>query len=139
MAESEDQRGEGGRHVRRRRRVEGGRQHRHVVRVTPEEEARLLALALKYHVSVPKLLVDSALAGGAGAAATRSLARDEILIELFGAHRLLAGVANNVNQIAKATNATGEVQEATTVTLAKVREVAMRIDDVVDQLGSEAS
>lgn len=139
MAESEDQAGDRGRHVRRRRRVEGGRQHRHVVRVTPEEEARLLALALKYHVSVPKLLVDSALAGGAGEAATRTLARDEILVELFGAHRLLAGVANNVNQIAKATNATGEAQEATTVTLAKVREVAMRIDDVVDQLGSEAS
>ncbi|HFA6985226.1 TPA: plasmid mobilization relaxosome protein MobC [Neisseria gonorrhoeae] len=139
MAESEDQAGEQGRHVRRRRRVEGGRQHRHVVRVTPEEEARLLAMALKYHVSVPKLLVDSALAGGAGVAATRSLARDEILIELFGAHRLLAGVANNVNQIAKATNATGEVQAATTVTLAKVREVAMRIDDAVDRLGREAS
>ena len=120
--------------MRRRRRVEGGRQHRHVVRVTPEEEARLLALALKYHVSVPKLLVDSALAGGAGAAATRSLARDEILIELFGAHRLLAGVANNVNQIAKATNATGQRQAETDATLAAVRRVAERIDAAVDEL-----
>lgn len=107
--------------------------------MTPEEEARLLALALKYRVSVPKLLVDAALAGGAGEAATRSLARDEILVELFGAHRLLAGVANNVNQMARATNATGEVQEAMLVTLAKVREVAMRIDEVVDLLAKEAS
>lgn len=139
MAEPEGQGADGGRGVRRRRRVEGGRHHRHVVRVTPEEEARLLALALKYRVSVPKLLVDAALAGGAGEAATRSRARDEILVELFGAHRLLAGVANNVNQMARATNATGEVQEAMLVTLAKVREVAMRIDEVVDLLAQEAS
>lgn len=119
----------------RRRRVEGGRQHRHVVRVTPEEEAKLLALALRYRVSVPKLLVDSALSGGAGEAAQSSLVRNEVLTELFGVHRLLAGIANNVNQIARATNATGEVQPATDATLTKVREVAGRIDMAVDQLG----
>ena len=62
---SEDTEGRApGRNAARRRRVEGGRHHRHVVRVTPEEEAQLLALALRYRVSVPKLLVDSALAGG---------------------------------------------------------------------------
>lgn len=123
----------------RRRRVEGGRQHRHVVRVTAEEEGQLLALALRYRVSVPKLLVDAALAGGAGAAAASASAREELLVQLFGAHRLLAGVANNVNQIARATNATGEVQDATVVTLAKVREVADRIDAFVDQLAAAGS
>lgn len=45
-----------GRKVSRRRRVVGGRQFRHVVRVTPEEEARLLTKALAHHISVPKLL-----------------------------------------------------------------------------------
>lgn len=122
---------------RRRRRVAGGRQHRHEVKVTPEEEGRLLALALRYHVSVPKLLVDSALAGGAANAATHALAREELLRELFGAHRLLGGIANNVNQIARATNATGEAQAETWAALAAVRRTAERIDALIDEL-SEA-
>ena len=121
----------------RRRRVEGGRQHRHVVRVTPEEEAQLLALALRYHVSVPKLLVDSALAGGAGAAAENASVRQELLVQLFGAHRLLAGVANNVNQLAKVANATGSVPAETGPALVAARRTAERIDGLVDQL-SEA-
>lgn len=123
----------------RRRRVVGGRQHRHVVRVTPEEEGRLLALALQYRVSVPKLLVDSALAGGAATAAAHASVRHEVISEMFAAHRRLAGIANNINQIAKATNATGEVQAEMAVTLAKVREVAERIDAFVDELSGANS
>ena len=122
---------------RRRTRVMGGRKTRHEVKVTPEEEGRLLQLALRYRVSIPKLLVDSALAGGASHAAANASVREELLAQLFSAHRLLAGIANNVNQIARATNATGEVQAATAETLAKVREVAHRIDGLVDEL-SEA-
>lgn len=122
---------------RRRRRVEGGRQHRHEVKVTPEEEGQLVRLALRYRVSIPKLLVDSALAGGASNAAANESVREELLAQLFSAHRLLAGIANNVNQIARATNATNEIQPATEATLAKVREVAVRIDGLVDEL-SEA-
>lgn len=118
----------------RRRRVDGGRQHRHVVRVTPEEEGQLLALALQYRVSVPKLLVDSALAGGSSTAAANASVRHEVIAQMFSTHRLLAGIANNVNQMAKATNATGDVQDSMVVTLAKVREVADRIDGFVDEL-----
>jgi len=105
--------------------------------VTPEEEAQLLALALRYQVSVPKLLVDSALAGGAVNAATNASVRGELLTELFRSHRLLAGIANNVNQMARATNATGEVQAEMSATLVAVRRTAERIDALVDQL-SEA-
>ncbi len=119
---------------RRRRRVVGGRQHRHEVKVTPEEEGQLLALALRYGVSIPKLLVESALAGGAANAATHSLVRDDVLAELFRLHRVLAGLATNVNQMAKATNATGEVQAEMSVTLEAVRRLAFRIDDAVDAL-----
>lgn len=119
---------------KRRRRVEGGRQHRHVVRVTPEEEGQLLALALRYRVSVPKLLIDSALAGGAANAAANASVRDELLTELFKAYRALAGIANNVNQIARATNATGEAQAEMSATLAAVRRTAERIDGLIDQL-----
>ena len=123
----------------RRRRIVGGRHHRHVVRVPEEEEGKLLALALQYRVSVAKLLVDSALAGGAEVAVANASVRHEVIVQMFATHRLLAGIANNVNQMAKATNATGEVQEAMVVTLSKVREVAERISSFIDELGRAAS
>lgn len=116
--------------ARRRRRVAGGRQHRHEVKVTPEEEAQLLQLSLAQGVSIPMLLVESALAGGGETAASRR----NTVEELFGLHRLLATIANNVNQIAKATNATLETQPETFATLAAVRRTAERIDAAVDEL-----
>ena len=134
---SEDTEGRApGRSAARRRRVEGGRHHRHVVRVTPEEEAQLLALALRYRVSVPKLLVDSALAGGSEAAASNASVRHTLITELFGLHRLLANVANNVNQMTKALHATGELPPQTGEVLAAALRTAKKIDDVIDGLSS---
>lgn len=124
---------------KRRRRVEGGRHHRHVVKVTAEEEGQLYSLALQYKVSVPKLLVDSALAGGAAAAASNASVRHEVIAQMFSTHRLLATIANNVNQMAKATNATGETQAEMVATLRKVREVADRIDAFVEELSEAAT
>jgi len=116
---------------RRRANVKGGRQHEHKVRVSPEEEGRLVALAEAQRATVPRLLVESALAPrGSETPAARRAAMEE----LFALHRLLAAVSNNVNQIAKATNATSEVQGEMVVTLAKVRRVAERIDAAIDDL-----
>lgn len=123
-----------GRRTARRRRVDGGRQFRHVVRVTPEEEAQLLTLALRYRVSVPKLLVDAALAGGANAAVENESVRQALITELFGLHRLLANVANNVNQMTKALHGTGELPPQTGEVLAAVRRTADRIDAAIDGL-----
>ncbi len=117
---------------RRRANVQGGRQHDHRVKVTPEEEAQLLCLAEAQHVTVPRLLVESALASAAGETPTE---RKQAMAELFALHRLLAAVSNNVNQIARATNATGEIQVETAATLKKAREVAVRIDQAIDGLG----
>ena len=134
---SEDTEGRApGRSTARRRRVEGGRHHRHVVRVTPEEEAQLLALALRYRVSVPKLLVDSALAGGSEVAASNASVRHALITELFGLHRLLANVANNVNQMTRTLHATGELPPQTGEVLAAARRTAEKIDDVIDGLSS---
>lgn len=116
---------------RRRANVEGGRQFRHEVKVSPEEEGALLRLALAQNVTVPRLLVESALATETGQTVTE---RREVLAELFAVHRLLAVNSNNVNQIARATNATHEVQPATVQTLAKLREVADRVDQVIERL-----
>ena len=116
---------------RRRANVEGGRQHYHQVKVTAEEEALLLQRALVQGVTVPRLLVESALAAERGETVTE---RRNAAAELFGVHRLLGTIANNVNQMAKATNATGEVQRELSGAMAAVRRVADRIDAVLDEL-----
>lgn len=123
----------GGRLFGRKRRanVEGGRQHQHKVKVSPEEEAVLARLAAEQQVTIPRLLVESALASESSETPTQ---RKQAIAELFALHRLLAAVSNNVNQIARATNATGEAQAETSATLAKVRQVAVRIDEAIDGL-----
>lgn len=125
----------GGRMFSRRRRanVEGGRQHFHKVKVTPEEEAQLLQLAQAQGVTIPRLLIESALAAGASETPTE---RKQVIVELFGVHRLLANVANNVNQIARHANAGDEFPDDAASTLAYVRKLAFRINDVVDRLAS---
>lgn len=53
-----------------------------------------------------------------------------------GIHRLLAVVSNNVNQMAKATNATGDVQAGMAETLRAVRRIAARLDEAIDGLSA---
>ena len=116
---------------RRRANAKGGRHHRHEVKVTPEEEARLLVVAQGQGVTVARLLVESALASERGETATE---RAGLITELFAVHRTLAGVANNVNQIAKKLHATGELAVETGVVLGEARAVMARIDALIDGL-----
>ena len=117
---------------RRAANARGGRQHRHEVKVTAEEEARLLALAVEQGVTVPRLLVESALAGPVGETASE---RRVLLTELFAVHRTVAGVANNVNQIARKLNTTYELAAETSQVLDAARSTMQRIDGVIDRLG----
>jgi hypothetical protein len=104
--------------------VVGGRQHSHRVLVTPEEEARLAQLAEAQRVSVPRLLVESALSGS-GETPTQ---RREAMAELFAVRRLLAAVSNNVNQVARHANAGQEFPPDAAGVLVGVRRVVGRID-----------
>ena len=123
-----------GRGLRRRRaNVVGGRRHAHRVLVTPEEEARLLLLAGEAGVTVPRLLVEAALAPARGETAT---SRRDVLAELFAVRRLLAGVASNVNQVAKVANSMGRVAPETDGVLDAVVRLATRVDGLVDELGA---
>lgn len=115
---------------RRRANVAGGRHHRHVVRVTPEEEAVLAQLAAAHRVSVPRLLVESTLSRDAGETPTE---RRDALAEMYRAVRLLASITNNVNQMTRAANATGELAAEMSVTLARARETAQRITASIDR------
>jgi hypothetical protein len=117
---------------RRRANVAGGRSARHYVKVSPVEEARLVCLAADRRITVARLLVESTLAGGAGNAARDAAMLDELL--MLG--RLLGRVGVNVNQIARATNATGEAQPETAGVMDAVVRVCARLDALVSDLGA---
>ena len=61
------------------------------------------------------------------------------MVELFAVHRLLSGIAVNINQVAKATNATREAPTSAgwLAALEAVRRVAFRIDEVIAVIGTE--
>jgi len=115
---------------RRRANVAGGRLHHHKVSVTPEEEAVLVRLAESQGVTVVRFLVESATAAQAETSAQRRAA----MAELFAVRRLLAGMANNVNQLARHANAGEEFPAEAVHALAAFRRLAFRIDDVLDAM-----
>ncbi|WP_224049910.1 plasmid mobilization relaxosome protein MobC [Arthrobacter sp. NicSoilB4] len=109
---------------RRRANVDGGRMHRHEVKVSPDEEAQLLALAEKHRVTIPRLLIEAALSEGTENPSER---RDQFM-QLSTLQRLVGTVANNINQIARHANATGEVPAEAAASIAHARAVIIRID-----------
>jgi hypothetical protein len=119
---------------RRRANVAGGRQHSHRVLVTPEEEAQLVQRAERERVSVPRLLIEAALAG-AGETPTQ---RRHAMTALFGLRRSLAGLAINVNQLAKQGNVTGQFPPEAERVLPEIRRAVERIDQAIDDLAASA-
>ncbi len=107
-----------GRSRRARERV--ARQVIQKVKLTGSEREQLVARAAELGVSVPRLMVESALAGVETPTEHRRM-----VAELFETRRLLATVANNVNQLAKAANISGQLSE---------REVLERTLGDVDEL-----
>lgn len=91
----------------------------------------LLRMALDQGVTIPRLLVESALAAESGETRTE---RHETLAELFKICRLLGNIANNVNQLAKVANATGELGAELRATLEAARGAAMRVDRTIGAL-----
>lgn len=118
---------------RRRANVEGGRRRKHEVWVSAEEEGVLQRLATAQHVTVPRFLVEVAMAADAGETPTQ---RREVMVELIRLHRTLGAMANNVNQMAKATNATGDLPAELRATVGRMREIADHVDVVLDGLHS---
>lgn len=117
---------------RRRENVSGGRLLTHRVLVSEEEEARLIVLAAEQNVTIPRLLIESALAGSSDLWS----GRQQLIGELFGVVRLLGSLSNNVNQIARAANAGSALGADLHGTLVAVRRAASRITEAVDQLGA---
>ncbi len=106
------------------------------VRVSDAERAALRSRADELDVSVSRLLIESALADDDAPAAAvgrrvdglRSRVTKE-LIEILECRRLLATVANNVNQLAKAANISGDLPG-----VRRLHEELRELQEVRDQL-----
>ena len=94
------------------------------VKLTEAEQQELRRRAAEQGVSVPRLMVESALAG-----IETPTDRRRLVAELFETRRLLATVANNVNQLAHSANISGQVHEGRRLerTLADVDELVVQL------------
>lgn len=137
----------------KRSHYKGGRQHRHVVRVSPEEEAKLL-LAAGAPSKVAGFLMESAMAvieQSDDRPLETVTSRRKRMEELFAARHQLAEVAvqmrrigTNVNQVARAANQGQSVPVDAMRTyladadraVAEARAVAVRIDAAIDELAA---
>ena len=113
---------------RRRANTPAGSKKRRDVWVTVEEEAALVSRAEREKVTVPNLLVSAALAERTDSPTERRA----IGAELMQLHNLLARSSNNINQLARHANATGEFPVEAREALKHIRSVAMRIDRSIE-------
>jgi Mobilization protein NikA len=112
---------------RRRGREAGSRRVFQQVRLNQAEHRELRERAAALGVSVPRLMVEAALEGRQ----TPTERRNEIAA-LFEVRRLLATVANNVNQLARSANIAGQVSEQSRLeqTLGEVDELVVRLREL---------
>lgn len=85
------------------------------VKLSDAEREQLRERADQLGVSVPRLLVESALAepdGGWVAVREQAVQRRQLLVELNELRYLVATIANNVNQLAKTANTSGDLPAA---------------------------
>lgn len=115
---------------RRARNVSGGRPFKHEVKVSEAEEAQLLVLASRYGMSIPRVLVMSALDRSDEITAAD---KRELLTELFTIHRLLGNMANNINQIAKAVNSTGDLPAQTGAVFTALGSTLQRVRQEIER------
>jgi hypothetical protein len=102
----------------------------HKVKVTEDQEYRLVVKAAERDITVSRLLVESALSGGSEAAKTKAV----LASELFRVVRLLGKVSVNINQIARATNATLEKQPDTAPAIQALGRVCERLTQLLEDM-----
>lgn len=108
---------------------------RHVVKVTREQEERLLIRAASRRITVSRLMLESALSGDASAAETKA----ELAGELFRVSRLLGRVGVNLNQVARATNIELEMQPEFEPVMQEVGRAAARLNRLLDDVEREST
>jgi hypothetical protein len=114
----------------RRENAPGGRKKSFQVYVTDAEEAELSRLAELAGMTVPRLLFESALRSDI----TTSTRRAEAIAEIFAVRRLMANVANNVNQVAKFANSESVFPAEAEALVAEYRGLVPRMSSALGQL-----
>jgi hypothetical protein len=107
------------------------RQVRYEMKLTVGEKEALVEKAAELGVSLPRLLVESAL----GDVMTRG-ERAALVGQLDVANRLLANLTGNMNQIAYQANVAGQITAAGEVeaALARVEEQRLRVLEVLERV-----
>lgn len=116
----------------RRTRIMGGRQVQVNVKLTEAEYQSVVARAIAAGLTVPSYLALSGLRPEGVAAGDAKAA----LINARGARRVLAGVANNLNQLTAKLHGTGEVDPALPAVVAAVERVIARVDDAIAEVAA---
>ena len=116
----------------RRANVDVPRDRRYTVKVNAEEDAQLRARAVVAGVTVPRLMFESAM----NAHIETDTARQEVIAEFFAVRRLMANVANNVNQLAKYANTESVFPQDAEAIVAEYRAIVPRLSDALDRLAA---
>jgi len=115
----------------RRANADVPRDRRYTVKVNAAEDAALQARAVPAGVTVPRLMFESAL----DAHVITDTQRKEVVAEVFAVRRLMATVANNINQLARYANTEGVFPGEADAVLAEYRELVPRLRAALDRLG----
>lgn len=114
----------------RRANADVPRDRRYVVKVNAEEDAQLHARAVVAGVTVSRLLFESAM----NAHIETDTARKEVVSEVFAVRRLMANVANNVNQLARYANSESVFPSEAEAVVSEYRSIVPRLSDALDRL-----
>ncbi|WP_082368872.1 plasmid mobilization relaxosome protein MobC [Arthrobacter sp. ERGS1:01] len=112
--------------------VSGGRNAQPFqVKVSEHERAALLLRADRAKKSVPRLLRESALTDGG---AERLAVEVEVKEELAGIRNLVRSLSNNINQLARHANSTGEFPAEAATAVAAVQRAALRVNMILAKM-----
>lgn len=100
------------------------------VGVTPDEKLALEARAAVLQVTVPRLLIESAMNPGV----RTDTEWKTVAATLFELRRLMGNVANNVNQLARFANEESVFPSEAEAVTAEYRHMVKRLDDAVRAL-----
>lgn len=114
--------------------VKGGRPVRREVKLTELQDNALLVLANQDGKTVQQFMVDAALAEEVGETITE---RRESMTRLMQLHGQLAAIGNNLNQLAKTANATGEVGRELTHALAYLHRAVGAVTEAAEAISKD--
>lgn len=115
--------------------VSGGRHVVRKVRLSDLEDNALLVAANAAGMTVQRFMVESALAEGHGAETMSQ--RRESMTRLMQLHGQLAAIGNNLNQIAKTANTTGEIGRELTHSLAYLHRAVAAVTEAAETISKD--